>query len=626
MRGVSIILAFIILSSGCVGPTCIGPVVVEPPKLELDVPEDDYTPGGDPDDWKVMRVCGDGYLSDGEQCDLADHPKYGLEATGKGRVYPCPEGVLCTSACRCTEEAHYDCVDAKCVLVPGDGDDLCEDDRDCELELCGNGVLDKPFEECDKNLMSAFSVEGTLNKEIPCPDPGMACIGCKCIEPWHYECVEGSCQPVEGRGDSTCRQDEDCWHMDCVNRKCVKTYVGGHDKCQTDRECGCLDTHFETKDECLRTCDPDHEVCELTVNDCYYCKHICPGDTYVPSDCGGNCAKGYDCVREEGTECYKCEMSIGCFSSADCGEAYTKLVCYNQDVYEQKYTPYCSKPGTPGAQCKEKTSGITRGGQILPPLEDCDPGYCWQGQCVDVIPDTTTTTTVQDAIPSTTLQEQTPTTTTVGAALTCEQQGMSSTQQLCNLGCHEPDYCQYNEAAQCWVCVDVRISCGGSLYDNSNCDGECNRPGWACTPYQGGPCYACLCPDLIVTSLQGSVSLSQSTTCKGEACTTDCSLSATANIKIRNIGDASAPASTARVSLSPAAESDTASIESLAAGAVSGTKTIYFSKFATVSGKTCDGLSWWTTTYTFTATADYGNAIVECEESNNENSVATSAS
>lgn len=218
---------------------------------------------------------------------------------------------------------------------------------------------------------------------------------------------------------------------------------------------------------------------------------------------------------------------------------------------------------------------------------------------------------------------------------TCKERDMHDTESDCENACEAPDRCQYNEGYGCWYCQQVTITCGSGLYEKSDCDGRCNSgKGETCIKYNDY-CYRCVCPDLYVNSMSGSVHRSASTHCSTggeyglEVCETECSLSGTAQFKIKNKGTSNAGASTARVDLMSGedslVDSETEPISALSAGQTSDTKTVDLAKYEKVVGKTCDGLDWWTSSYTMWVFADYGDSVKECDEDNNDVHAETSA-
>ncbi len=255
----------------------------------------------------------------------------------------------------------------------------------------------------------------------------------------------------------------------------------------------------------------------------------------------------------------------------------------------------------------DKTDINTFDSKTMVCKEDCPQGYrCATSSCTCVRETTTTTST----------------STTTTATLSCEDRGGFSTQSACNAGCQKPDFCEVDEGSNCWVCVQV--SCQPPLTESQNCDNQCGA-GQACQEFQGTGCYQCVCQaDLEVASLSTSIGLSASTTCAEGACTTECTLDATSQIRVRNVGSGSVGSSSASVEITSGVGTVSAGVGGLGPGQTSGTLTIKHSKSAVVQGSTCTGLPWWSQTYTITAKADSANAIVECNEGNN--ALSTTAS
>ncbi len=74
---------------------------------------------------------------------------------------------------------------------------------------------------------------------------------------------------------------------------------------------------------------------------------------------------------------------IACYTNKDCGNQTLTRICYRGNVYLQKNTPSCQKPGTPESKCNYKTG--FEGGSITTepnPVERC-PKRCENGQCLD---------------------------------------------------------------------------------------------------------------------------------------------------------------------------------------------------------------------------------------------------
>ncbi|HEX55134.1 MAG: hypothetical protein DRO94_04015 [Candidatus Altiarchaeales archaeon] len=508
--------------------------------------------------------CGNGKFDAGrEECDPKAIP------TG------CKDNLYCTSLCKCLPyviPGHETTTTSTTTTISQKETTTIPKKTTTTLETvvtprCGDGYLSSPREECDMADHPIYS-NWSGAKVYLCPK-GKVCVNCKCVQ-LTPTCGDGWIYRPPNYGLPG------VWGEEC-DPKATPT--------------GCEEGKICTQD-CR--CESEEK---------------CPDGFYTSEDCEGKCGENEACEFDLETGCYSC-VKIACKENSDCGEIIKKRVCYNNDVYEQTIIPICYNPGTPEAECKFRISGISRGGQLLPPLEDCDPGYCLDGQCVGKI-----TTTMEE---TTTITETTTTT-----IMTCEDMGMYSSESACDNECDPPDRCVYHEGYECWYCQQVE--CGEGLYESSNCDGECDPTrGEVCEEYQDTGCYRCVCPDLMVTSISAKVSLSANTHCQDEICKTDCSLSATVEFQIRNIGARAVDASTAQVKLAPAVGTETEAVESLDPGEVSTTKTLYFSRFATVTGSgmvACEQLDWWSSEYTATVIADFENDVAECDEDNNENSV-----
>lgn len=72
-----------------------------------------------------------------------------------------------------------------------------------------------------------------------------------------------------------------------------------------------------------------------------------------------------------------------CFTNNDCGNQTIERICYKGDVYLQKSTPLCQRPGSADARCIVKTAleGQTITSEASP-HEKCT-GRCVDGVCVD---------------------------------------------------------------------------------------------------------------------------------------------------------------------------------------------------------------------------------------------------
>ncbi len=353
-------------------------------------------------------------------------------------------------------------------------------------------------------------------------------------------------------------------------------------------------------------------------------------DNPVVEVCEADCDEGYTCETES-CVCIKDETSTTTTTipKLDCAPDYNTeseclLGCDPPFVCEGKNTQFVNEVG--GANVGEKMCW-----------------YCEQASTTTTTTTTSTTTTLsceemgiyssQGACQNSGTCDAPSQCTSDSQAegcfscitITCDDIGEYDAQSTCESACPSPSYCQVDELTDCFECV--KVTCNPPLKGSSDCNNECGT-GESCQQYPSTTCYQCACDyDLYVTSLSSSVSLSASTTCVGESCNTDCALDASVSIQIRNIGESTAPASSATADISPGVGSKSASVESLGPGATSGTKTLTFSKAATVPGSgsaACSELPWWADTYITTATADGANSIVECDEGNNQNSVSAS--
>lgn len=185
----------------------------------------------------IDAVCGDGRINAPEECD------HGNTATKE-----CPTaGEVCQN-CQCIprdEATHKECVDEACVSVQGYGEDSCYSDSQCETPkhnechnemcievegegtnecfidddciveepedygICGDEVIDEPWEECEYDDdcsegqlcydcfcydIPAYCGNGVLDTGEECEDDSdcsenQACGGnCKCVNPPSLDC------------------------------------------------------------------------------------------------------------------------------------------------------------------------------------------------------------------------------------------------------------------------------------------------------------------------------------------------------------------------------------------------------------------------------------------------------
>ncbi len=453
--------------------------------------------------------------------------------------------------------------------------DIRSQECDCLPLTCApkcdhNGIID-PGEECD----SRAAPNGCPQNKPSCSQD-CTCYGGITITPM-----------CTGTGQFSSEADcETACILPCT------TDAQGCYICPTLQQCPA--GTYKYQGECSVKCEAK---CVMNDQKCYYCPQAaaCPANEYPPADCEARRKPHQLCVNDT--------SNPGC--------QYLQSLCQRDSEY---VADDCDGACTGSDECIVSDSDVpcytcgtapACGSGEYPTASECD-GDC-SGTC-----------SINEATDCYTCIE-----------LGCEAQGMYTSQAVCNLGCHSPDYCAYSESKGCWYCQDVTVTCSGDLYSSSSCDNDCDAgAGETCQLYDDGPCYYCVCnkPDLMVTALSAHISKSTSTHCTGaleSSCTTECDMTATAEVKVRNIGKGAAGASTVKMTITPDGSTDTDSVEALAAGATSGTKTLMVVKSATVAGRAeaCYGLAWWVDAHTVTAAADSGNAISECNEGNNQNSV-----
>jgi len=381
----------------------------------------------------------------------------------------------------------------------------------------------------------------------------------------------------------------------------------------------------ECRQDC--TCEPGDEI-TCTPNEV-----VDPFEECDPTAFPNGCPSGQSC---EDCECIGEDIVDTCPPNM-----------YTEDECEAKLKPNQICVYDVATGCSYLQSVCNRGEYID---ENCD-GDCDEGE---------------DCLVS---DEDVPCYTCTTLEAICEQEGTYGSQEDCEADCSEPDYCDINEANNCWDCVEVvtceekgkyssrsacedagciepdvceddpddcwdckEFSCPSGTYEDASCDGRCHQDEVCLMVDESGPCYDCLeavCPDLRVRTLNAHVSRSASTHCVNNECTTDCSLDAYIDFTIKNFGSGASGASSASASISPNVGTNSESIGALAAGAESGSVHSTFTKSDTVGGsglEACRVLNWWGDTYTATVVADSGGAVAECDENNNEQSVTTQQS
>jgi len=541
----------------------------------------------------------------------------------------CPKDYKCAADCICDpikKKQHTECRNGRCVVVNGPGPDECKRNRDCQRTKCSNGectlINEKGKDECTwyGDCRSSKCTEGKcewFNK----PGKWECVLDRQC---WHYECDEMKCDKrVNEPGKDKCEEDKDCYHKECVNGKCIKVAGKDDNKCETDNECAqrpitprCGDGYLSTPttpgggDE---ECDPNtgpynnwtgakkYPCPEGKV--CVDCKCITPEEGYHKECVEGVCidvaGEGEDvCLTDSACYYYKC-VGTECKKINEPGEdsCSSDTDCYHMECVDKACIRVAGKSDSTcqtDNDCKECTSGE------YPTSSECST------QC-------DRTCLINEA-------------TSCYFCPSCEDLDMYGTESDCESKkpCNRPDYCVKSTSSSsknCWYCQGV--TCGGSdyPYKDSNCDGNCDSgKGEVCVEYGDSGCYGCKCPDLVVSSRKVSISFSESIDCGGEVCMMECIRAGYIQLKIGNFGKAAAGSSNAHVVLSPSEETWDKSIEALSPGQSSSEKTIDLANSYNGEGSSCETLSWWWSapTYTVTFTADYGNAVTECDENNNE--------
>eukprot|EP01017_Pseudomicrothorax_dubius_P027204 TRINITY_DN3103_c0_g1_i3.p1 TRINITY_DN3103_c0_g1~~TRINITY_DN3103_c0_g1_i3.p1 ORF type:complete len:509 (+),score=-25.05 TRINITY_DN3103_c0_g1_i3:119-1645(+) len=305
--------------------------------------------------------CGDGYLTDDEECDDGNIANGdGCSSTcqiqsGYGCQYSPSQCFACHSACtKCTGTSQNECLVCQSgyVLVRG---------RSC-LATCGNGVVEG-VEECDDG--NNIPNDGCTNCTI---DQGYFC----------YSRGKSACYPkdplckVSDTRSSNCFECNDGAYLDTTTKKCREgCSLGSYRK-----DGGCI----KCPSTCL-TCQDNSGICTscsagllLTENACL---QSCPKGYFVTKDRQGNnlvvrpCPKGCDQCWSE-TSCLKCSDGYYINPSLDaCARCHntrcqscvpeapgTCQSCKFPLIFE---IGDCLIPVCPGRQYLDDTSGRCKG-------------------------------------------------------------------------------------------------------------------------------------------------------------------------------------------------------------------------------------------------------------------------
>lgn len=138
---------------------------------------------------------------------------------------------------------HMACASGYCSIVPGIGEDSCDEDKDCGHRECEAGYCVQKGgvggDRCDEESDCGHKdCKGGYCAQVAGKGPDKCTEDSEC---GHQECdKEGYCSYVPGKGADKCESIEDCGHLECnpSQGQCVLVPGVGEDKCQVDEECG----------------------------------------------------------------------------------------------------------------------------------------------------------------------------------------------------------------------------------------------------------------------------------------------------------------------------------------------------------------------------------------------------
>jgi len=311
--------------------------------------------------------CGNGFVEEGETCDVA--VVFGAGACNS----TCPAAEACVSSWLQSEGTCQ----ATCLQVPiersGPEDGCClpgaihSEDPDC-APTCGDGRVDKPSEACD----SAIALGELGSCPVRCPQA----VGCTA-----YEIVgnsESCTAACEARTIEACRNGDDCCPAGCSE--------------QTDSDCKpiCGNGRLDSGE----SCDPG-----IKAGNPGACEAQCEtSDACVlsfPQGASTECTRR--CVTKEVTACRSgdgcCPLGCGPATDGDCAP-----ICGNgiRDDGE-----FCDPPSSCPTRCEDDGDSCTRTelvGEaatcsahcVHEPIETCGgeaDGCCPQGCAPDSDPD-----------------------------------------------------------------------------------------------------------------------------------------------------------------------------------------------------------------------------------------------
>jgi len=200
------------------------------------------------------------------------------------------------------------------------------------------------------------------------------------LDPYHYECISGTCTKIMGAGNNECMMDAQCSSSPTttvagattttvrittttiVIVSCSGTGVYNTDNCDNECDASCEECKqiaglpcYRCEKECdklgagwdditiCNTCDSQHEDCveHATCDDCYHCVEECPDsmDYYRFAGCDATCDNrlcrkvGEAEPQSQYKECYRCYPPVcgdgfitppeECEKTADCPTHHT---------------------------------------------------------------------------------------------------------------------------------------------------------------------------------------------------------------------------------------------------------------------------------------------------------------
>ncbi|MEM7157417.1 MAG: hypothetical protein AAF799_31515 [Myxococcota bacterium] len=221
------------------------------------------------------------------------------------------EDPTCNDGLMNGNETDVDCGGPDCL--PCDGGEMCNDDADCESEVCNAGVCEDP--SCTDGVMNGLETDVDCGGGVcdPC-DTGEACItifDCQSMVCLDEECQEATCDDGIQNGAET---DVDCGGPDCQPCNDGEMCMAG------------MDCMSEVCDPAGNVCEPP--TCDDGVQNGAETDVDCGGPTCDPCEDGEGCDNGLDCESGVCNELDLCEppacddgLQNGDETDLDCGGA-----------------------------------------------------------------------------------------------------------------------------------------------------------------------------------------------------------------------------------------------------------------------------------------------------------------